>query len=275
MSKDKVNMFNDILFKEFFKSEEARALVSRFLSAITGMKKELFLNATYITEELNTKQIEEKRKTTDVIVKIDDKNRIVVEMNQTKTADVSAKATKYAFSVVSIKTKRKESYNDSRVILINIDNYNAYETDYPILEFKIRDQFGNIENNIYTSYHLVIENVINSKYNVDKEIEKFSMLLIEDNIEKMKSTFKGDADYMAGIVKVEDMLKDIDEVGLLYDVEENHAEEKKGAYLAGAEDKEKESARNFYKNGVSKEIICASLNISLEKLEDYLKKLKD
>ena len=43
----KINMYNDKLFKAFFTSVEARGMVSSFLSAITGIEKEKFVNATY------------------------------------------------------------------------------------------------------------------------------------------------------------------------------------------------------------------------------------
>ena len=36
----------------------------------------------------------------------------------------------------------------------------------------------------------------------------------------MLKTFKGDNEYMAGIVKVEDLLKDVDKYGLLYEPED-------------------------------------------------------
>ena len=39
----------------------------------------------------------------------------------------------------------------------------------------------------------------------------------------------------------------------------------------GIEQKTKESAKKQYKNGVSKELICNSLNITEEQLEQYLK----
>ena len=38
----------------------------------------------------------------------------------------------------------------------------------------------------------------------------------------------------------------------------------------GREEKEKEDAINFYKNGASIDLICKSLDISEEKLNEYL-----
>jgi len=78
----KINLYNDKLFKAFFTSIEARGMVSSFLSAITGIDKEKFINATYIgglEEPINVNK--EKGKRTDIIVKVDNYNRIIVEMN--------------------------------------------------------------------------------------------------------------------------------------------------------------------------------------------------
>ncbi len=74
----------------------------------------------------------------------------------------------------------------------------------------------------------------NHKYNVDKEIEKFSNLLNERSLSKMKKINKVDKDYMAGIEKLKNFInEDFDEIGLLYDYEKRHQQEKKDEYLGG------------------------------------------
>ena len=51
-------------------------------------------------------------------------------------------------------------------------------------------------------------------------MKKFSKFLTINNIGKMIETFEGYVDYMVGIVKVEDLLKDVDKYGLLYEPED-------------------------------------------------------
>ena len=43
--RDEIDILNDIWFKSLFRSVEARGMFSRFLSALTGISKEHFLNA--------------------------------------------------------------------------------------------------------------------------------------------------------------------------------------------------------------------------------------
>ena len=171
---------------------------------------------------------------------------------------------------------------------------------------------GYKENDLYNSYHLVVENALRINYNED-EIKKFSAFLSMDNIDEMLKTFKGDNEYMAGIVKVEDLLKDVDKYGLLYEPEdvselvleykieqatkkavekaEKAAREKgmqegieqgieqgieKGieqGIKKGIEQNKKESAIELYKNGASKELIIKSLHITEKELDNYLKEI--
>ena len=77
-----INMLNDAMFKSLFRSIEARDMVSTFLSSITGIKKEVLMNADYQGGELPKKNIHEKGKTSDIIIKIEDNHKIVLEMNQ-------------------------------------------------------------------------------------------------------------------------------------------------------------------------------------------------
>ena len=267
-------MYNDKLFKAFFTSIEARGMVSSFLSAITHLPKEKFLNATYVGgEEPPTKNKEEKVKKTDIIVKVDSNNRIIVEMNQNDNTNIMDKNVRYAFSLIDRTTKEGENIN-SNVLLLNIDNFNKYHTDKPILEFRLRNEDGIIESNIYRSIHLVVENFTKDNYNkVEKEIVKFVDFLKHTDLTMMKKDYKGDKEYMAGIVKLEDYMKDPDVYGLLYE-EPTPEEQIKEAYAygksQGKEENQKESAIEFHKNGASDELIMKSLHITKEKLDEYL-----
>ena len=43
-----INLMNDQLFKAFFRSIEARKMIASFLSSVTGIDKEILINAKYI-----------------------------------------------------------------------------------------------------------------------------------------------------------------------------------------------------------------------------------
>lgn len=44
---EEINMYNDHLFKSLIRSDEAREVVSTFLSKLTGIDKERLINASY------------------------------------------------------------------------------------------------------------------------------------------------------------------------------------------------------------------------------------
>lgn len=58
---------------------EARNIIIRFLSAITELPKSYFDNVVIISEELTPNNITEKKKTTDITVRIDDNRRVIGE----------------------------------------------------------------------------------------------------------------------------------------------------------------------------------------------------
>ena len=232
--KKEINLMNDQLFKAFFRSIEARRMIASFLSSVTGIEKEKLINAQYIGGELPKRKEYEKGKSSDVIVLIDDHNRVVVEMNQFDSDNQSEKNTTYLFSNILEANRIRDKKKYPKVILINLDAFNRYYTNVPILIFKIRDQFGHIENEMYTSLHLILANLVDDRYNkdVDEEIVKFSKLLKSKTIEELRENFKGDEEYMSGIEKVEDLISDPNFAGA-YDIEERRQEELEDFYDTG------------------------------------------
>ena len=202
------DMCNDYMFKSEFRSIEARRVVARFLNELTGIDIDIIMNADFQGGELPKINEKEKGKICDCIVKISDDKRLIVEMNGNETTYASKKATSYAYGVITETTRPNNRYPD--ILLICIDNFNQYKTKEDILEFQSRDLKGHIENDLYKSYHIILENSVNSEYN---EIKKFSKFLKMTNIEEMREFFKGDKDYMDAIDKVEEYTKDPDFIG--------------------------------------------------------------
>ena len=232
--KKEINLMNDQLFKAFFRSIEARKMIASFLSSVTGIEKEKLIDAQYIGGELPKRKEYEKGKSSDVIVLIDDHNRVVVEMNQYDSDNQTEKNTTYLFSNILEANRIRDKKKYPKVILINLDAFNRYYTNVPILIFKIRDQFGHIENEMYTSLHLILANLVDDRYNkdVDEEIVKFSKLLKSKTIEELRENFKGDEEYMSGIEKVEDLISDPNFAGA-YDIEERRQAELEDFYDTG------------------------------------------
>ena len=173
MSKNKpkiINMLNDAMFKSIIRSKEARPLVNNFLHSLTHVEEEKLEKATYMGGEIAKKHIHEKGKSSDIIITVED-CKIILEMNQTDTLDIFDKNTSYAFALSTISTHISEKRK--KVILINFDGFNRFKTDEPILVFRLQDEHGHIESELYLSFHLILENAKKSQYNIPKEVEEF------------------------------------------------------------------------------------------------------
>jgi len=200
------------------------------------------------------------------------------------------KNVRYAFALIDRTTKEGDN-EYSKVLLLNIDRFNKYHTNKLIIDFRIRSEDGVVESNIYHSIHLIVENFTKENYNkVEKEIVKFVDFLKYTDLMKLKKDYKGDVDYMAGVVKLEDYMKDPDVYGLLYDeptpeeeireikefameqgMEKGMEKGMKQGMEKGMEQKTRESAIKLHKNGASDELIINSLDITKEQLNEYLK----
>ena len=271
-------MLNDALFKALFRSIEARDMVSSFISSITDIPKEDLMRAEYQGGELPKKILKEKGKTSDIIIKIDDGNKIILELNQYYSNKIFEKNTSYAFSIAS-ETILSGTKKYPRVILINFDNFNYFKTNESILNFKLRDEYGHIETNQYHSIHLILENIVNSKYNKIKEVKKLAKLLKITNIEEMEDEFKGDEAYMACVRRVEELSTDPNFVGY-YDIEEarkQETEDIKETYLGigiekgmkqGSKEKQIEIAKNLMSLNVSIDNIMKATGLSEKELSE-------
>ncbi len=277
-----INMLNDAMFKSLCRSIEVREIIVSFLHQLTNIDEELLKNADYQGGELVKKNLKEKKKESDLIIKIGNHNQLILEMNQYRSKNLFEKNTSYAFSVISesipISVKRYP-----HIILINFDNFNRFQTKEEVITFKLRDEEGNIETDIYQSIHLILENIVNKKYNIDNEIEKFIRLLKMRTIEEMKREFKGDERYMAAIRKVEDLSKDPNFIGY-YDREEAHKwdledmretgydeGEKNGiekGMIQGEKKKQIEIARIMLKKNMDYKTISECTGLSMEKIKN-------
>ena len=273
IKRDEIDILNDICFKSLFRSVEARGMVSRFLSALTGISKERFLNAEYVGGELTKKKLTERGKIADIIIKLDEEDETcIVEMNKYDTGDIIEKNLSYAFSVFNESTK-KGIRKWPKVILINIDNFNRFNADEPIIELEMRDTKNKYNIDIVKVYHIVLENFDNLNYNIDKEITKFVEFIKTSKFSDLEKISKGDNDYMAGYRKVEDLSTDSEFIGY-YDYEQAHQDDLEMAEYTGLkkgiEQTKKELVINMVNEGLTLEVISKVTNLSIQEIKNIL-----
>lgn len=96
-----INLMNDALFKAFMVHENNRELVVDFLYRVTGIEKEVLMKGTFIGgEELSKRKVYNKKQMTDMSLLLENKRRIIVEMNQYNTKNILNKNVTYSFSVL-------------------------------------------------------------------------------------------------------------------------------------------------------------------------------
>lgn len=221
------------------------------------------MEAKYVGGEIPKKRITEKGKDSDVLVLIDNNRRIIVEMNYSKSNYLFDKNASYAFSNILELTKPNMKIYP-KVLIINIDANNEFKTEKPILTFKIRDEDNHIETNIYESIHLILENIVNYKYNIDKEIKSFAKFLKSRSILELEEKFKGDEAYMSAVRKIEDLSYDPEFAGQ-YDYEEKIERDKFECHLTGLEEGRKQGSKEKQLE-IAKKLL--SLNISIENISE-------
>ncbi len=268
MIETKINLFNDAMFKAIFRNPKNRKIISEFLSEVTGVKQELLEQANYQGGEIPKKKLEEKGKIADLIIKIEDNQQIIVEMNQYRSNYIFEKNTSYAFSISSESSKKgRREY--PRVILVNLDKFNPFQTKEGIIRFQLRDEEGHVETEIYESIHIILENIIDKQYNNNK-IKKFIEFMASETIEEMEEKFKGDEEYMAAIRTVEELSTDPNFVGY-YDLEEAHKQEledmRETGYDDGMEKGKIEVARAMYEEGLPLEMISKITKLTIEEIQ--------
>lgn len=131
-----------------------------------------------------------------------------------------------------------------------------------------RDEDGNIENDLYKSIHIVLENAVNSEYN---EVKKFSKFLKMTTIKEMREYFKGDNDYMDAINKVEKYTKDPKFIGY-YDAEKQNKIDLNEAHSIGVKEGIEQEARNIAQKlkaqNIDVNIISNTTGLSISEIEE-------
>ena len=226
---------NDAAFKSLIRAEETRDIVIGVLSDITPVLESELKNALFLGGEVPKEILKEKGMVSDVLVRVNDKNRIIIEANRQYSKNLFDKNASYAF---------KNSYMESNVgkreyhpvSLVSVDKENVFDTDKPILVFQIQDEEGHIETELYYSVHLILENFQNLAYTISDRVRKFMEFFQNqpDTIANLKEKYK-DGEMMAFVNKAEELSKSTEFINY-YNLEEMHEAEKQDFYHTGVED---------------------------------------
>ena len=134
----------------------------------------------------------------------------------------------------------------------------------------MKDESGNIETNIYTSYHIILDKKVNREYN-NSEIKELVDFLKSDNLEELKNKYEGNEEIMACVRRVEELREDPDFVRY-YDYEESHKQDLEASYDTGLEQGVKqeklEIAKNLLGQKISIEVISKATGLTIKEIKD-------
>lgn len=164
-------------FKKVFLDERVRSTIfDIFLKPFTDITKEELEKAEYIIDENPEFIPKEEQPLINLYILMDEDRNITIETT-TDIPHTMIKETSETFKKLA-----KKDFMNVKFLKIVLDRYNIFETDEPILNFKLRDQYGNEEDFWYESIYLVLDNCkkIADMANFKKDIVK----IIKDLAEK-------------------------------------------------------------------------------------------
>ena len=267
LNEKEINLMNDALAKSIIRSKEARKEVIGFLSGITHIPKIKFKNALFVGGEIPKNNKQEKGKISDVMCILKDVI-IIIEINDSYYQNLFPKNSLYSYAtLVSATSVNAKVYK--KVILVNIDSFNHFKVKEPILTFTTSCKELE-EHDLYTSYHVILENITNTNYNIDKEVRKFGEFLGSKlTIEELKEKYRGDEEYMDIVEKVEKFMRDNNLVQY-YDLEASHKYEVEDSFNTGKNEGIQEGIQRGKNEGRNEGRNYEKISIAKNLLKDHL-----
>ena len=135
-----IPMIYDKAFKSILTSKEVRNYLIDIISDVIKIdKEEIRKNIVFKQNEHNLLGINEKRKTSDLIVEIS-YGVINLEMNKDWYDGLFDRNHEYISKIRENILKEEKRYNKlKKVIQINFDNFNIYKTEEIILKFEMKN----------------------------------------------------------------------------------------------------------------------------------------
>ena len=236
-----------------------KEFLADIISGISGIEKEEIMgNLVFKNVEYPIGNIEEKRKTSDLIVEV--KNNIInVEMNRVYYKGLSKKNEKYIAKIYTVFEDKGETF-----IQINIDNFNKTKriiTKYEMMDKETEEVDGSI-----IKYRINLA-LIEEKYYNEEELTKLEkeLLMLKINDKKhMKEISMGDK-LMEEVNKNINKLSEDKLIQLEYDYDEYLRYE---STQVGLEQKSREIAKKLLDDNISIDLIQKYTGLTKEEIED-------
>ena len=272
-----IPMIYDKAFKSILTSKEVRSyLIDIIADVIKIDKEEIRKNIVFKQNEHNLLGINEKRKTSDLIVEIS-YGVINLEMNKDWYDELFDRNHEYISKIRENILKEEKRYNKlKKVIQINFDNFNIYKTEEIILKFEMMNEEKIREKVNIESYHVILPNARKKYYNEgirNALVERLVIMTMEKEKE-LEELIESNMELKPVGEKIIEISKD-EELQGIYDRQEHErmvrnsimATKLEDSYHKGVNKGIKESAKKMKLKNISIEDIIDITGLSKEEID--------
>ena len=272
-----IPMIYDKAFKSILTSKEVRSYLIDIISDVIKIdKEEIRKNIVFKQNEHNLLGINEKRKTSDLIVEIS-YGVINLEMNKDWYDGLFDRKHEYISKIRENILKEEKRYNKlKKVIQINFDNFNIYKTEEIILKFEMMNEEKIREKVNKESYHVILPNARKKYYNEgirNALVERLVIMTMEKEKE-LEELIEKNMELKPVGEKIIEISRD-EELQGIYDRQEHErmvrnsimATKLEDSYHKGVNKGIKESAKKMKEENIPIDIISRITSLSKEEIE--------
>ena len=192
----KPSILSDTMFKCMFVHENKLKYSCKFLSYFLDVSYDELLKTLRLGKnELDKEHENSKGERADYVAHIND-DIVNIEVNCNDSIEALERNMEYVYRLYSRKIKRGSSYQYSKVIQFNINNF-AFDNNKKSFDiFYIRNDEGVVLNDKIAFVQIYIPNIKEKWYTNGikslSDLEKYLLLLVETSISESKALAKGD-----------------------------------------------------------------------------------
>ena len=279
MGENRLNLKNDIIFKNFFARKGNEEFLIDFLNGLLGIE----IAKIEIKEEVNLEQLsaEEKGGRLDLQATLNDGIIVNIELQIKDRYNIFERTKIYESKVISRDVAKGTKYEDAKnTIMINILGYNIFEgiEDYISRVIKVIDKHREYEVKDGSEWWFIeLPKFRKSKPDMSKKINQW-LALIDDNdrglieVAERKNVVikraKKEMSYLTGDEEVRRLAELREKWDEEYEASIRYAREK--GEKAGIKEEKKKIAQNLLKKGLNIKDIIELTELSKEEIDTLL-----
>ena len=217
-----MNSMFDPIFKSIVQNSNFRSLLSLIISYVTVYSPGyVYENLIFANTELSIENYKERKKITDIIVKVEG-TIINIEANKSAKASMVAKNNLYHHKIAYDRYLSGSTVDNSEVFQLNFNVINRFD-DRLFIEFSMKDDTGKFtDEENFKRIHINMVKPLEKYYNIGKEsltkLEKILVMFQITSRKELRDISKGDEELEKMAKIIEDLNEDEHIIGL-YDKE--------------------------------------------------------